>query len=124
MAEGWLKHLRGDDFAVYSAGLRAHGLNPLAVKCMQEAGVDISEQQSQTIDEIPITDIDYMISVCSHADKTCPVLPARVKRTHVPFDDPPQLAADAETEADALPHYRRVRDEIRQFIESIDKSLE
>jgi arsenate reductase len=123
MAEGWLKQLHGDRFNVFSAGIEAHGLNPLAVKVMAEAGVDISRQQSQTLDQLPLDNMDYVISVCSHADRHCPVLPAKIKRLHIGFDDPPKLAAHAKNEAEAMQYYRRVRDEIRACIENIDRYL-
>lgn len=123
MAEGWLKHLRPADFEVYSAGLKAHGLNPLAVKAMAEAGIDVSNQRSQTLDELTASRMDYVVTVCGHANETCPVLPARVKHIHAGFDDPPKLAADAKNEEEAMTHYRRVRDEIRDFIEHINEHL-
>lgn len=124
MAEGWLKHLRPGDFNVYSAGLMAHGLNPLAVNAMAEAGVDISNQRSKTLDALPADRLDYVVTVCGHANETCPVLPARVKRIHAGFDDPPKLAVNAKTEEEAMAHYRRVRDEIRNFIKRIDEHLD
>lgn len=123
MAEGWLKHLRGDDFEVFSAGLEAHGLNPLALRAMQEVGVDISQQRSQLLDELPVDDLDYVLSVCGHADHSCPELPGSVVRVHVGFDDPPKLAAKAANDDEAMPHYRRVRDEIKQRLQNIDELL-
>ena len=123
MAEGWLRHLHGDRYRAFSAGIEAHGQNPLAIKAMAEVGIDISVQQSQTLDQLPINEIDYVISVCSHADKSCPHLPAQIKRLHIGFDDPPKLAAKATTEEEAMPYYRRVRDEIRAVIEQIDSYL-
>lgn len=123
MAEGWLRTLHADRYLAYSAGIEAHGLNPLAVEAMQEAGVDISQQQSQTLDQLPIDNLDYVITVCAHADASCPVLPAKIKRIHLGFDDPPKLAANAKSTDEAMPHYRRVRDEIRAAIEQIELHL-
>ena len=123
MAEGWLRTLHADRYLAYSAGIEAHGLNPLAVKAMQESGVDISQQQSQTLDQLPIDNLDYVITVCAHADASCPVLPAKIKRIHLGFDDPPKLAANAKSTDEAMPHYRRVRDEIRAAIEQIELHL-
>ncbi len=123
MAEGWLRTLHADSYLAYSAGIEAHGLNPLAVEAMQEAGVDISQQQSQTLDQLPIDNLDYVITVCAHADASCPVLPANIKRIHLGFDDPPKLAANAKSTDEAMPHYRRVRDEIRAAIEQIELHL-
>ena len=119
-----MRHLLGGKYEARSAGIEAHGLNHHAVQVMQEAGVDISGQQSNTVDEFPGAPADYVISVCGHADEHCPVLPAAVKKLHHGFDDPPKLAATAKTEDEALLHYRRVRDEIREFVRNIDAFLE
>lgn len=123
MAEGWLRHLKGAHYQALSAGIEKHGLNPLAVKVMAEAGVDISGQNSKTLDEIEAAP-DVVITVCGHADESCPVLPAKTKKVHAGFDDPPKLALNARTEEEALLHYRRVRDQIRNFIETIDDLIE
>lgn len=116
MAEGFARTLRSNDMEAYSAGIEKHGLNPLAVKAMAEAGVDISGYSSKTVDELPIMDFDYVITLCGHAGENCPFFPGKVQRIHAGFDDPPALAKDARSEEEALAHYRRVRDEIRQFI--------
>lgn len=119
MAEGICRHLRGDEFEVYSAGVEKHGLNPLAVKVMQEIGIDISGHHSKTVDEIADVELDHVVSVCGHADETCPAFPGNTKRTFHGFDDPPKLAADAANEEEALVHYRRVRDDIKAYIEGL-----
>ena len=124
MAEGWTRHLKGDLIEAYSAGIETHGLNPNAVKVMAEAGVDISGQRSQHIDEFKEVRLDHVITVCSHAHESCPVFPGKTKVAHVAFDDPPRLAKDAATEEEALSHYRRVRDEIRAFVETLPDSLD
>ena len=123
MAEGWARHLKPEAIEAYSAGVEPHGMNPLAVKVMAEAGVDISAQHSKHVNELASVPFDYVVTVCDHANETCPVFPGKVKRLHVSFDDPPRLAKDAKTEADALRHYRRVRDEIRGFVEGIDEQI-
>ena len=123
MAEGWGRHLKGDVIDFYSAGIETHGLNPDAVKVMAEAGVDISAQRSQLIDEFKDVPLDYVITVCGHADENCPIFPGRTTVVHHGFDDPPKLARDAATEEEALAHYRRVRDEIRIFVASLPGSL-
>lgn len=123
MAEGWGRHLKGERIAFYSAGIETHGLNPNAVKVMAEAGVDISGQRSQHIDEFKETALDYVITVCGHADENCPILPGRTKVVHHGFDDPPKLAREAATEEEGLAHYRRVRDEIRAYVETLPESL-
>jgi arsenate reductase len=75
------------------------------------------------VDELRHQPWDVVITLCGHANETCPVFPGRVKRMHVDFDDPPQLACDARTEEEAMGHYRRVRDEIRAFVASLPESL-
>lgn len=123
MAEGWVRHLKRDRIEAHSAGVEPHGLNPRAVQVMAEAGIDISQQRSQHIDEFRDTPLDWVISVCDHARETCPALPGRTRQMHVGFDDPPRLAAGAVTEEEALSHYRRVRDEIRAFVEQMPENL-
>jgi arsenate reductase len=123
MAEGWGRHLKGERAEFHSAGIETHGLNPNAVKVMAEAGVDISAQHSQHIDEFKDVPLDYVITVCGHADENCPILPGRTKVVHHGFDDPPKLAREAATEEAGLNHYRRVRDEIRAFVETLPESL-
>ncbi len=124
MAEGWARHLRSNVIEPYSAGVEPHGLNPLAVKVMAEAGVDISGQMSQHIDEFEGTPLDWVVTVCDNARESCPVFPGSTRVVHVGFDDPPALAANAESEEEALGHYRRVRNEIRQFVESLPEELQ
>lgn len=123
MAEGWARHLKSDAVEPFSAGIVAHGLNPNAVLVMNEAGVDISSQQSKTVREIQDIHFDYVVTVCGHADAHCPVFPGNARVVHVGFDDPPALAKSAATPEEALQHYRRVRDEIRAFVETLPASL-
>ena len=124
MAEGWARHLKGDQIKAYSAGIEAHGLNSDAVRVMAEAGVDISGQQSKHISELREVDFDYVVTVCDNAHENCPVFPGNAAMVHVGFDDPPRLAADAKTEGERLAPYRRVRDEIRAFVEALPGSLD
>ncbi|MDD8042517.1 MAG: arsenate reductase ArsC [Verrucomicrobiota bacterium] len=124
MAEGWARHLKGDRLEAFSAGIEKHGLNPHAVRVMAEAGVDISDHQSQSVEDLPVQQFDYVVTVCGHAHEHCPIFPGNAKVVHVGFDDPPKLAAVAKTEEEALGHYRRVRDEIRAFIEELPERLE
>jgi len=123
MAEGWARHLKGDVVEPYSAGIETHGLNPNAVKVMAEAGVDISGHRSKHLDEVRGIPFDYVVTVCDNAHESCPLFPGRTKVIHVGFDDPPRLAKGAKSEEEALSHYRRVRDEIRRFVESLPESL-
>lgn len=118
MAEGWAKHLRGDVIQAYSAGTHPHGLNPHAVAVMAEAGVDISGHLSRRPEEIGVV-FDVVVTVCDSAHETCPVFPGGARVVHRPFDDPPRLAKEAKSEAEAMAHYRRVRDEIRRFVEGL-----
>jgi len=123
MAEGWTRRLHGDSIEAHSAGIETHGLNPLAVKVMAEAGVDISGQRSKLLSELMEIPFNYVITVCGHAHETCPVFPRKAKVIHRGFDDPPKLAEKAKTEEEALPFYRRVRDEIRAFVETLPDVL-
>jgi arsenate reductase len=124
MAEGWARELKDDVVESYSAGIETHGLNPLAVKVMAEAGVDISGHRSKHVDELEDVDFDYVVTVCNRAHESCPVFPGKAKIVHRSFDDPPQLAEGAKTEEVALAPYRRVRDEIRSFVERLPETLE
>lgn len=123
MAEGWARALRGDVIDAYSAGIKTHGLNPNAVSVMAEAGVDISKHQSKLLDSLLHVPFNYVVTVCGHAHETCPMFPAQAKIIHVGFDDPPKLAQTAKNEVEAIAHYRRVRDEIRAFVETLPGAL-
>jgi len=123
MAEGWARALRGDRLEAWSAGIVAHGLNPLAVKVMAEAGVDISAQRSKRLEDVKHLKFDYVVTVCDNAHESCPIFPGKTKVIHKGFDDPPRLAANAKTEAEALQIYRRVRDEIKVFVEQLPEAL-
>ena len=123
MAEAWGRSLFPDGWAVFSAGIEKHGLNPHMLTVMAEAGVDMSKHFSKTVDELP-SDIqwDLVVTVCDRAATACPCYPGG-KLIHIPFDDPPALAAGL-PEAEALTIYRRVRDEIRAEIENLAKRLQ
>ena len=123
MAEGWARHLKGDVIEPYSAGIKTHGLNRNAIKVMAESGVDISGQRSKRLDSLKDIAFDYVITVCDNAHESCPLFPGKTKVVHVGFDDPPRLARGAKTEEEALTHYRRVRDEIRDFIAQLPEKL-
>ncbi len=116
MAEGWTRQLLSDQIDPYSAGLKAHGLNRVAVRVMLEAGVDISAYRSKTIQRVIDVDFDYVVTVCDGANEACPVFPGRARVIHRGFDDPPRLAASAATEEEAIAVYARVRNEIRDFV--------
>ncbi len=118
MAEGFANRLHGDKLTAYSAGLEAHGLNDYAVKVMKEAGIDISSHQSQRLDELDVA-FDYVVTVCDHAYQHCPAITRNARLIRQNFDDPPRLAEQAKTEAEKVDCYRRVREQIRQFVESL-----
>jgi arsenate reductase len=114
MAEGWLKHLGGDRFEVYSAGIVAHGKNPRAIAVMEEAGVDISDQESEVLNPAILDRLDLLVTVCGNADETCPAVPVTCEKQHWPFDDPAKATG---TEEEIMSRFSRVRDQIRLRIE-------
>jgi arsenate reductase len=123
MAEGWARHVKGNVIEAYSAGIEKHGMNPHAVKVMAEAGVDISKHYSKTPEELGPVHYDYVVTVCGHAHENCPVFLGKAKVVHVGFEDPPRLTKDLPDGEEKLAVYRRVRDEIRRFIESLPGAL-
>jgi arsenate reductase (thioredoxin) len=123
MAEGWARALKGDSIEPYSAGLEKHGINPHAVKVMAEVGVDISKQYSKTPAELGPVEFDYVLTVCGHADEHCPIFPGRTRVMHVGFEDPPRLTNHLPDGEEKLAVYRRVRDQIRAFIETLPDGL-
>jgi arsenate reductase len=124
MAEGWARALKADVIEPYSAGTTPRGVDPLAVKVMAEAGVDISAQRSKALDTMRGIPFDYVITMCDDAAEACPFFPGAKKTIHRGFDDPPALARGAATEAEALAIYVRVRDEIKAFVGTLPESLE
>jgi len=116
MAEGWGKVLLAGMAEVFSAGTNPGTVDPRAVKVMAEAGVDISGHRSKHVDEFKGQDFDLVVTVCDKARESCPVWFGKAEKLHKSFEDPPFLARDAKTEEEALAHYRRVRDEIKQFV--------
>lgn len=123
MAEGWARYLRGDQIDAYSAGTQPHGLNPNAVKVMAEAGVNISSHKSKHLSDLMHLRFDFVVTVCDHARESCPAFPGNAKKVHRSFDDPPFLAKNAANEGEAVTHYRRVRDEIRDFVLTLPEAL-
>lgn len=123
MAEGWTRHLKREAIEAYSAGVATHGMNRNAVAVMGEAGVDITSQHSKHVDELANVEFDYVVTVCDKAAESCPVFRGKARVVHQPFDDPPRLALEAASEEEAMQHYRRVRDEIRDFVKTLPESL-
>ena len=128
MAEGWTRHLKGEQIEAYSAGIKTHGLNPHMVKVMTEVGVDVTSQKSENIRDFADTQLDVVVTVCGHAHETCPVFPANCKVVHSGFPDPPKMAKElaekGASEDEQLECYRKVRDEIESYVESLPHSLE
>jgi arsenate reductase len=123
MAEGWARALKGGVIEAYSAGIEKHGINPHAVKVMAEAGVDISKHYSKTPAELGTVRFDYVVTVCGHANENCPVFPGKTRVVHVGFEDPPALTKGMPDGEEKLAVYRRVRDEIRRFVEKLPGAL-
>ncbi len=124
MAEGWARAIKADVIEAYSAGIKAHGLNRVAVQVMLAAGIDLSQHRSKTVNKLDRVDFDYVVTVCDKASESCPVFHGNAKVVHKGFDDPPALAATATSDEEAMGHYERVRDEIRAFVETLPESLE
>lgn len=123
MAEGWAKALYPGKIEAYSAGTAPHGVDPRAIKVMAEAGVDISKHRSKNVNEFKDIEFDLVVTVCDKARESCPVYFGKAQKLHRSFEDPPFLAKDAKTEEEALSHYRRVRDEIKDFVLSLGQTL-
>lgn len=124
MAEGLANALKGDVVQAYSAGTAPQKLNPIAVSVMMELGINISSHTAKSVEALGEQRFDYVITVCDDANEHCPLWPGRGKVVHRGFDDPPRLAALAVSEEEGLGHYRRVRDEIKGFVESLPQGLE
>ena len=113
IAEGWTRKLGGERVEVQSAGIEAHGKNPRAIKIMQEAGIDISGQESTIVTDKMLNLADVVVTVCGHADEQCPVLPAGVKKVHWPLTDPAKATG---TEDQIMQQLRATRDEVSERV--------
>jgi arsenate reductase len=111
MAEGLLRNVAGEDFEVFSAGTKPVGLNPNAVVAMNEAGIDISNHRSKSVDEFAGQQFDYVITVCDNAKKTCPIFLGGGARIHQSFEDPAAVPAEHQLAA-----FRNVRDQIAAWL--------
>ena len=116
MAEGWANYLGGDHIHAESAGIEAHGKNPRAIAVMNEAGVDISGQESTRVTDGMIRNADVVVTVCGHADEHCPVLPPGVKKIHWPLNDPAKATG---TEAEIMTQFRATRDEVKARVAAL-----
>lgn len=123
MAEAWTNQLKGDSFDASSAGVEVHGINPLTIEVMREAGVDMSTHRSKHAKEFldAKKEFDYVVTLCDEARASCPFYPGKLKIVHRGFKDPAQTTGSRE---DKLAVFRRVRDEIRRFVEQLPESLE
>ncbi len=113
IAEGWARHLGGDLFQAQSAGIESHGKNPRAIAVMQDAGVDISHQESTRLTDEMLASADYLITVCGHADEYCPALPAGIRKEHWPLADPARATG---TEEEIMVAFRECRNDLRQRV--------
>jgi arsenate reductase (thioredoxin) len=116
MAEGFLKALGGEHFEVYSAGTAPVGVNPLSIKIMAEIGIDISDQTSDAVSRELLDRADLLITLCGDARESCPVVPANVEKRHWPLEDPARAEG---TESEKLDQFRKVRDQIKTYIEQL-----
>lgn len=123
MAEGIATKLKSSIGSFRSAGIVAKGIDPKAVQVLEEINIDISKQISKTLESVEHINFDFVITLCGHANETCPIFPRQTKKIHVGFSDPPELAKGAESEEEALSYYRRVRDEIKDFILNLENIL-
>jgi arsenate reductase len=116
MAEAWMRHLRNDDYEAYSAGIAPKTIDPLAVHVMSEAGVNISAQWAKNVDSFGAMEFDFVITLCDNAREACPYYPAKTKLIHKGFDDPPGLAKEVKSHKEVINIYRKVRDEIKEYV--------
>jgi len=122
IAEGWARALKGDQYNFYSAGLQPHGVNPKAIELMAEVGIDISQQSSDHIDDLEV-EFDLIFTVCGDSLDGCVVFDPGQRVVKIDIDAPTKLAKAAASPAEADGHYRRVRDDIRAFVEGIEAYL-
>lgn len=120
MAEGWARAIKADSIEAWSAGTDPKDVNPKAIQVMAEAGVDISGQKSKHVESLMDIPFDFVITLCGDARDTCPIFPGDAKVVHHGFDDPARAEG---SEEDVLAFFRRVRDEIREFVETLPESV-
>jgi arsenate reductase len=123
MAEGWARTLLADRIEAHSAGTSPSRLDPRAVAVMAEAGVDISGQRAKRIADLETRRFELVVTVCDHARESCPLFPGAARTIHRAFPDPPDLARNARSEAEAREIYRRARDEIRRFVATLPEQV-
>jgi len=111
MGEGFMRHMAGNKFDVFSAGVEPAQLNPYAIKVMAEAGIDISSHKSKSVNEFLEQEFDYVITVCNHAKQVCPIFPGQYERIHWDIEDPAEISG---TEKEKMVFFRKIRDEIKE----------
>lgn len=121
MAEGLLKHITKGEYEVHSAGTKPSLVRPEAIKVLQEIGIDISDNRSKSVDEFANREIDYVLTVCNNAKENCPYFPAQTKLIHHSFEDPAEAQGDEEAR---LAVFRKIRDEIKDYLEQMIKNKE
>ena len=119
MAEGFARAIFPPEWRIYSAGILASGVQPMTVEVMREAGIDISGQRSKRVNDVPVEEIDHLITLCGHARETCPNLPHVRYKEHWPIDDP----MDTVSTPDERKVFRRTRDDIRPRVEGLREKL-
>jgi len=119
MAEGFARAMFSMEWKIYSAGTRPTGLHPLTIEAMAESGIDISKQHSKSIDEIPVDEIDYVVTLCGDVNENCPLFPKKVEREHWPIIDPVRDVG----KPNVMDSFRRARDDIKNRVEELVKRL-
>ncbi len=123
MAEGWGRFFHGEWLDCFSAGTEPKGIDPKAVQVMQEAGVDMTSQHSESLDEYVHKRFDVVITLCGDAQEHCPVFPARTLQVHHGFDDPPRCVKEHAGDEEMLCQFRRVRDEIKEYVKGFSEEM-
>ena len=124
MAEGWANHFHSGNVEAFSAGTESAGeVNKYAILAMKEVGIDISPQRSKHLNEFKDIEFDLVITVCDNAKERCPLFWGRAKKIHKNFEDPFVLAKDSKNEEEALNHYKRIRDELKEFVLSLKQTI-
>jgi len=120
IAEGWARHLAGNDFVIQSAGIEAHGKNSRAIAIMDEVGIDISQQESTKLTDEMLASADYLVTVCGHADEHCPIVPVGTRKEHWPLNDPAKASGD---EKEIMAVFRDSREDIKQRVTMLIERL-
>jgi len=123
MAEAWTNKLKSEKIEAFSAGVSPRPVDPRTIKVMAEVGIDISRARSKDVSEFKGTAFDYVITLCGDAQESCPLFPGSVRKLHKGFEDPVRLAVASQTEEEAMAHYRRIGEGIREFVAGMPGNL-